>query len=155
MTSPTRCEGMLPRPSTQEGWNQWGTVDDLGNFTPVYGLPVTLSSREAMYELDAAGICDIQGKNLQGQPAPVETPKPATPALPTNVEPPTMIADVAPPRSLPSAGASGLIIGGLVLAGVAYRVFVASRKPPKSSDSKQSSASTFDPDAFTRGQGNG
>lgn len=154
--SKIRCEGMLPRPSGQDGWQQWGTVDDLGNFTPVYGLPDSLSTREAMYELDAAGICDIQGKNLQGQPAPVEAPAPAIPALPTNVEPPTMIAEVAPPRALPSAGVSGLIIGGLVLGGLAIRIFAASRKSlaPQGSNLRKSSSSTFDPDAFT-GKNNG
>lgn len=153
MTSPIRCEGMLPRPSSQPGWHQWGTVDDMGNFTPVYGLPDTLSSREAMYELDAAGICDIQGKHLQGQPAPVDASSPVVPALPTNVQPSVRIAEVDRPMALPPAGASGLVIGGLVLGGVALKVFAASRKPT-SKNLSTSNRSQFNPNAFT-GKDNG
>ena len=66
------CEQMVHRPSSQSGWSQWGEVDPQGNFVPLWGVESKHDQFASMYFLDAAGICDIQGKSQMGQPAPVD-----------------------------------------------------------------------------------
>jgi hypothetical protein len=95
------CEDFVNRPSpSQEGWNQWGSMDGVGNFTPVYGLESHHDHSSAMYFLAAAGKCQIRGQYALGQPSP-ETPPAIAPAPATTEEMP--VQETQPITEVPAA----------------------------------------------------
>jgi len=70
---------MKSRPSATEGWDQWGVINAMGEFEPVYGLESHHDDSSAMYFLAAAGVCQIKGKYKQGTVEVPEQPKIAPP----------------------------------------------------------------------------
>jgi hypothetical protein len=85
-----RCQDMVSIPAPRDAnYLLWGDQQ--------YPLEAGLSPREAYFELDAAGVCDIRGLTQQGQAVPVATPLATTEPVPM-AEP---VAAVAEPASLP------------------------------------------------------
>jgi hypothetical protein len=82
-----------------------------------YPLEAGLSPREAWFELDAAGVCDIRGLTQQGQAIPVDQSLATTEPVPM-AEP---IAAVAEPASLPwsflavLAAVAAMVAGSVVM----------------------------------------
>lgn len=112
MTNPI-CEEWQSRPSsTAPGWNQWGPVDDLGQFTPEYGLEAKLNFAESMYYLAAAGKCEIKGQYRQGEATPIDTPKPEVDDTVTDGG----AVDAVPPSDVSQAGAAVQTIDAAPLA---------------------------------------
>jgi hypothetical protein len=100
----TTCEEMVSRPSpNQPGWVQWGTVNDLGEFSPLYGVEDHHDQSSSLYFAAAAGVCEIKGQYALGQPAPVPPPTvvPTAPETPsTTEEPPVTDAQFVPEVSV-------------------------------------------------------
>jgi hypothetical protein len=82
-----------------------------------YPLEAGLSLREAYFELDAAGVCDIRGLTQQGQAIPVDQSLATTEPVPM-AEP---VAAVAEPASLPwlfiavLAAVAAMVAGSVVM----------------------------------------
>ena len=115
------CEVLKSKPSNQEGWLQWGYVDEAGDWIGLYGLKDSFNREESMYYLDAAGICEAVGQS--GQPVPKESPSPALEALPTTS---TVVPGTSTelPQSIPASDQFpwGLVlVGGLGVAIIALR----------------------------------
>jgi hypothetical protein len=89
LTKP-RCQDMVSTPAPRDSnFLLWGDQQ--------YPLEAGLSLREAYFELDAAGVCDIRGLTQQGQAIPVDQSLATTELVPMT-EP---VAAVAEPASLP------------------------------------------------------
>jgi hypothetical protein len=89
LTKP-RCQDLVSTPAPRDAnYLLWGPQE--------YPLEAGLSPREAWFELDAAGICDIRGLTQQNQAIPVDQPLVTT--EPVLVAEP--VAAVAEPASLP------------------------------------------------------
>lgn len=70
-----RCQDMVSIPAPRDAnYLLWGDQQ--------YPLEADLSPREAWFELDAAGICDIRGLTQQGQALPVAEPIVTTEPVP-------------------------------------------------------------------------
>ena len=84
-----RCQDMVSTPATRDSnFLLWGDQQ--------YPLEAGLSLREAYFELDAAGVCDIRGLTQQGQAVPVATPLATTEPIPM-AEPVAAVAEPAGP----------------------------------------------------------
>jgi hypothetical protein len=89
LTKP-RCQDLVSTPAPRDAnYLLWGPQE--------YPLEAGLSLREAYFELDAAGVCDIRGLTQQGQAIPVDQSLATTEPVPM-AEP---VAAVAEPASLP------------------------------------------------------
>ena len=85
-----RCQDLTSIPAPRDAnFLLWGPQE--------YPLEAGLSPREAWFELDAAGVCDIRGLTQQGQAIPVDQSLVTTEPVPM-AEP---VAAVAEPASLP------------------------------------------------------
>ena len=97
LTKP-RCQDMVSTPAPRDAnYLLWGDQQ--------YPLEASLSLREAYFELDAAGVCDIRGLTQQGQVMPV------TPAVVAPVEPVAVpVAAVPEPGGFPWLSAAILAV---------------------------------------------
>ena len=121
LTKP-RCQDLASTPAPRDtSYLLWGPQE--------YPLEAGLSPREAWFELDAAGICDIRGLTQQGQAIPVDqslvTTEPVLVAEP--------VAAVAEPASLPW---SFLAVLAAVIAMVAGSMAQARRRKATDSTAK-------------------
>ncbi len=88
LTKP-RCQDMVSRPAPRDtNYLLWGPQE--------YPLEAGLSLREAWFELDAAGVCDIRGLTQQGQALPVAEPIVTTEPIPV-AEPVAAVTEPAGP----------------------------------------------------------
>ena len=88
LTKP-RCQDMVSSPAPRDAnYLLWGPQE--------YPLEAGLSPREAWFELDAAGVCDIRGLTQQGQSLPVAEPIVTTEPIPV-AEPVAAVAEPAGP----------------------------------------------------------
>ena len=88
LTKP-RCQDLASTPAPRDGnYLLWGPQE--------YPLEASLSLREAWFELDAAGVCDIRGLTQQGQAIPVDQPLVTTEPVPV-VDPVAAVAETAGP----------------------------------------------------------
>jgi hypothetical protein len=109
------CETLTARPSSVEGWNQWGLLSADGqSFTPLYGLESNLPEASALYYLAAAGICNVRGQYRLGDMAPEDLPQLAPVG---NISAAQSVA-VEEPAAIDSPGFDGwlLVIGGILAA---------------------------------------
>jgi hypothetical protein len=109
LTKP-RCQDLVSIPAPRDtNYLLWGPQE--------YPLEAGLSPREAWFELDAAGVCDIRGLTQQGQALPVAEPIVTTEPIPV-AEP---VAAVAEPASLPwsfiavLAAVAAMVAGSVVM----------------------------------------
>jgi hypothetical protein len=82
-----------------------------------YPLEAGLSPREAWFELDAAGVCDIRGLTQHGQAVPVATPLATTEPIPV-AEPVAAVAEPAGPPWLfiaVLAAVAAMVAGSVVM----------------------------------------
>lgn len=93
------CEALETKPSSQQGWLEWGSLNEAGEWIGLYGLKDSLNAEESMYYLDAAGICEAVGQS--GLPAIQEKLTPALADPITSVGLPQTSTEVAPPPSDP------------------------------------------------------
>jgi hypothetical protein len=105
-----RCQDMVSTPAPRDSnFLLWGDQQ--------YPLEAGLSLREAYFELDAAGVCDIRGLTQQGQAIPVDQSLATTELVPMT-EP---VAAVAEPASLPwsflavLAAVAAMVAGSVVM----------------------------------------
>jgi hypothetical protein len=88
LTNP-RCQDLVSTPAPRDSnFLLWGDQQ--------YPLEAGLSLREAYFELDAAGVCDIRGLTQQGQAIPVDQSLVATNPVPV-AEPVAAVAEPAGP----------------------------------------------------------
>lgn len=88
LTKP-RCQDMVSIPAPRDAnYLLWGDQQ--------YPLEAGLSPREAYFELDAAGVCDIRGLTQQGQALPVAEPIVTTEPIPI-AEPVAAVTEPAGP----------------------------------------------------------
>lgn len=88
LTKP-RCQDMVSSPAPRDAnYLLWGDQQ--------YPLEAGLSTREAYFELDAAGVCDIRGLTQQGQAIPADQPLVTTEPVPMT-EPVAAVAEPAGP----------------------------------------------------------
>jgi hypothetical protein len=88
LTKP-RCQDMVSTPAPRDtNYLLWGPQE--------YPLEASLSPREAWFELDAAGVCDIRGLTQQGQVIPVDQSLVTTEPIPI-AEPVAAVAEPASP----------------------------------------------------------
>ena len=84
-----RCQDMVSIPAPRDAnYLLWGDQQ--------YPLEAGLSLREAYFELDAAGVCDIRGLTQQGQAIPVDQSLATTEPVPM-AEPVAAVAEPASP----------------------------------------------------------
>lgn len=109
LTKP-RCQDLVSISAPRDAnYLLWGPQE--------YPLEAGLSPREAWFELDAAGVCDIRGLTQQGQAAPVATPLVATNPVPAAAP----VAAVAEPAGLPwlliavLAAVAAMVTGSVVM----------------------------------------
>lgn len=109
LTKP-RCQDLVSISAPRDtNYLLWGPQE--------YPLEAGLSPREAWFELDAAGVCDIRGLTQQGQAIPVDQSLVATNPVPV-AEP---VAAVAEPAGLPwlliavLAAVAAMVTGSVVM----------------------------------------
>jgi hypothetical protein len=109
LTKP-RCQDLVSIPAPRDtNYLLWGDQQ--------YPLEAGLSPREAWFELDAAGVCDIRGLTQQGQALPVAEPIVTTEPIPV-AEP---VAAVTEPAGLPwlfiavLAAVAAMVAGSVVM----------------------------------------
>jgi hypothetical protein len=109
LTKP-RCQDLVSIPAPRDAnYLLWGDQQ--------YPLEAGLSPREAWFELDAAGVCDIRGLTQQGQALPVAEPIVTTEPIPV-AEP---VAAVTEPAGLPwlfiavLAAVAAMVAGSVVM----------------------------------------
>jgi hypothetical protein len=109
LTKP-RCQDLVSIPAPRDAnYLLWGDQQ--------YPLEAGLSPREAWFELDAAGVCDIRGLTQQGQALPVAEPIVTTEPIPI-AEP---VAAVTEPAGLPwlfiavLAAVAAMVAGSVVM----------------------------------------
>lgn len=148
------CEEMVNRTSqAQPGWDEWGTVNAMGDFQSLYGIESAVPHASALYYLAAAGVCDIRGQYQLGAAVPARMPTLApstpTPAVGT-IEPAT--TDL-PAGVNPIFGVSSEVVATFVIGAVGAMVtgyfWSASRRRGKGSRTIQSPQKS---DPFSREQ---
>lgn len=109
LTKP-RCQDMVSSPAPRDtNYLLWGDQQ--------YPLEAGLSPREAWFELDAAGVCDIRGLTQHGQAVPVATPLATTEPIPV-AEPVAAVAEPAGPPWLfiaVLAAVAAMVAGSVVM----------------------------------------
>ena len=109
LTKP-RCQDMVSSPAPRDAnYLLWGPQE--------YPLEAGLSPREAWFELDAAGVCDIRGLTQQGQALPVAEPLATTEPVPI-AEPVAAVAEPAGPPWLfiaVLAAVAAMVAGSVVM----------------------------------------
>ena len=118
------CETLTTKDSSQEGWVQWGHVNDAGSWDGLYGLKASLNREESMYYLDAAGVCEAVGTS--GLPIIDDSPVPVVEALPeeikaTSLEASNASANVARPEQSDQFPWGVIAVAGFCIALLGYK----------------------------------